>query len=109
EGWVADPKWIAREGIRSFAGQPLKFKGETLGVLAVFGTSLFSREDFRWLRTFADHAAVAIANARAFEQLDRLKRQLEAENEYLHDEIRETLHFTQIIGQSAALRKVLEQ
>jgi transcriptional regulator with GAF, ATPase, and Fis domain len=109
ESWVADPGWIRREGICSFAGQPLIFRGETLGVLAVFSQTIFSPEDFKWLRTFADHAAVAIANARAFEELDRLKNQLQAENDYLHEEIRENLHFGAIVGESAALRKVLEQ
>ena len=109
EAWVADRSWIKGEGIKSFAGQPLVFRGETLGVLAVFSRLVFSEEDFKWLRTFADHAAVAIANARAFEELDRLKNQLQAENEYLHEEIRDSLHFGTIIGQSAALKKVLEQ
>src|SRR5690606_16870871 len=37
------------------------------------------------------------------------KHQLEAENAYLQEEIRDTLHFGQIVGQSPALRKVLEQ
>jgi len=109
ESWIADPVWMREEGIRSFAGQPLIFRGEVLGVLAVFGRTAFTPEQFAWLRTFADHAAVAIANAKAFEELDRLRRRLEAENEYLHDEIRETLHFGEIVGQSACLRKVLEQ
>lgn len=109
EPWIADPTWIKREGIRSFAGQPLIFRGETLGVLAVFSRTVFSPEDFAWLRTFADHAAVAIANARAFEELDHLKNRLQAENDYLHEEIRDTLHFGSIVGESAALRKVLEQ
>jgi GAF domain-containing protein len=64
EDWIAEPDWIRDEGIQSFAGQPLIFHGETLGVLAVFSRVQFSEEDFLWLRTFADHAAVAIANAR---------------------------------------------
>jgi hypothetical protein len=34
--WIARPEWAAGEHIRSFAGQPLVFGGETLGVIAVF-------------------------------------------------------------------------
>jgi transcriptional regulator with GAF, ATPase, and Fis domain len=109
EEWIADVDWLRREGIKSFAGQPLAFKGETVGVLAVFSRAALSADEFNWLRTFADHAAVAIANARAFDELDRLRKHLEAENEYLHDEIRESLHFGEIVGQSPALKKVLEQ
>jgi transcriptional regulator with GAF, ATPase, and Fis domain len=109
EQWIAEPNWIREEGIKSFAGQPLLFREETLGVLAVFSRIPFSNEDFNWLRTFADHAAVAIANARAFEELGRLQAKLEAENDYLHEEIRDTRQFGEIVGHSAALRKVLEQ
>jgi transcriptional regulator with GAF, ATPase, and Fis domain len=109
ESWVADPGWIKREGIKSFAGHPLVFKGETLGVLAVFGRAAFVPEAFQWLRTFADHAAVAIANAKAFEELERLKRRLEAENEYLQQEIGQTLKMDEIVGQAPSLKKVLQQ
>src|SRR5262249_15009932 len=34
--WIARPEWVQREGIRSFAGQPLLFRDDILGVLAVF-------------------------------------------------------------------------
>ncbi len=109
EEWIADPDWVRREGISSFAGQPLVFRGENLGVLAVFSRASFTGEDFHWLRTFADHAAVAIANARAFEELERLKTRLQAENDYLQEEIRGSQVFGDIVGDSAPLRKVLEQ
>src|SRR5687767_14235315 len=62
EPWVADPEWIRQEQVQSFAGQPLIFRGEVQGVLAVFSRSPFSSDEFAWLRTFADHAAVAIGN-----------------------------------------------
>jgi transcriptional regulator with GAF, ATPase, and Fis domain len=107
--WVADPEWVRREGIQSFAGQPLICRGDVLGVLAVFSRAKFSDEDFSWLRTFADHAAVAIWNARAFDELNRLRSHLELENEYLNEEVKQALHFGDIVGSSGALRKVLEQ
>src|SRR5688500_5127047 len=107
--WVADPDWMRREGIQSFAGQPLIFRGDVLGVLAVFSRAKFTDEEFRWLRTFADHAAVAIWNARAFDELNRLRTHLELENEYLHEEVKQALRFGDIVGASGALRKVLEQ
>lgn len=34
--WTTHPDWVAREGIKGFAGHPLTFRGEVLGVLAVF-------------------------------------------------------------------------
>jgi transcriptional regulator with GAF, ATPase, and Fis domain len=109
QSWVAQPDWIAAEGVRSFAGQPLVFRGETLGVLGVFDRSAFTPEDFAWLRTFADHAAVAIANARAFEEIESLKRRLEQENDYLREEVTAAFGSRDLIGESSALKKVLRQ
>ncbi|MCC7172054.1 MAG: sigma 54-interacting transcriptional regulator [Planctomycetes bacterium] len=105
--WIADPEWIAAEGIVSFAAQPLVARGATLGVLALFDRTRLPDADFRWLRTFADHAAVSIASARAYEEIERLHRQLELENEYLRTEVTEP--FSDIHGSSPALQKVLRQ
>lgn len=107
--WIVRPGWAAREQIRSFAGQPLVFRGETLGVLGIFSRSTIDEADFAWLRTFADYAGVAIANARAFEEIHRLREQLELENAYLRDEVRTGLEFSEIIGASPSLEKVLRQ
>jgi transcriptional regulator with GAF, ATPase, and Fis domain len=103
----ADPNWIASEGITTFAAQPLIARGETLGVLAVFDRAEVAPENFAWLRTFADHAAVAITTARAFEEIARLKQRLELENDYLKTEVE--ADFGEIRGNSPALRKVLAQ
>ena len=83
EEWIADPAWIEREGIRTCAAQPLVFRGEVLGVLALFDRGILDMEALEWLRVFADYAAVSIANARAFEEIDHLQAKLEEENLYL--------------------------
>ena len=107
--WVADPEWIGVENIQAFFGQPLICRGEVLGVLAVFSRAKLEEGEVGWLRTFADHAAVAIWNARAFDELNRLRSQLELENEYLTEEVKQALQVGDIVGGSGALRKVLEQ
>jgi transcriptional regulator with GAF, ATPase, and Fis domain len=107
--WIARPEWARQEEILSFAGQPLVFRGEILGVLAVFSRVQMGASDFDWLRTFADHAAVAIANARAFDELALLRQQLEMERDYLREEVKEALAFGTIVGESPALRTVLHQ
>jgi transcriptional regulator with GAF, ATPase, and Fis domain len=107
--WVARPEWARRESMVSFAGQPLIYRGETLGVLAVFSRAEIAPSEFDWLRIFADHAAIAITNARALDEVARLRHQLELERDYLRQEVREALAFGEIVGQSAALRGVLEQ
>jgi transcriptional regulator with GAF, ATPase, and Fis domain len=75
--WLREPEWALREGVSNFAGQPLVFRGETLGVLAIFSRDRLTSADMSALRTFADHAAASLANARAFEEIARLKNQLE--------------------------------
>ncbi|MFQ5449317.1 MAG: sigma-54 interaction domain-containing protein [Nitrospinaceae bacterium] len=45
----------------------------------------------------------------AYEEIDRLRKQLERENAYLREEVRSELAYGQIIGQSAPLRKMLRQ
>ena len=105
--WTSYPDWVAREGIEGFAGHPLIFRGEVLGVLAVFSRQPISMQNFQWLGLFADQAAVAIANAKAFEEIENLRQRLELENEYLRSEVKE--NFGGFVGGSAALRKILEQ
>jgi GAF domain-containing protein len=79
--WVVRPEWVKQEAIRSFAGHPLKFGKEVLGVLGVFSRAQLSENDFSWLGMFADGAAIAITNARRFEEIERLRAKLELENE----------------------------
>jgi transcriptional regulator with GAF, ATPase, and Fis domain len=105
--WTKHPEWIAREGINGFAGHPLVFRGKVLGVLGVFSRNLISQQQFRWLLLFADQAAVAIANARAFEEIESLREKLQLENEYLRSEVKQNLGG--FVGKSPALQKVLEQ
>ena len=107
--WVGRDNWLHREGVRSFVGHPLRFRGEILGVLGVFTQEALGAEKVGWLRLFAHQAAVAIANARAFEEIERLHRQLQLENEYLRHEISAAHGFGEIVGESQALRKVMEQ
>ncbi|HEX6307456.1 MAG TPA: sigma 54-interacting transcriptional regulator [Longimicrobiales bacterium] len=106
--WIARPEWARRERIRSFGGQPLMFRGETLGVLGVFSRDRIDDRMFTWLRTFADHAAVAIAHARALAEIERLKEQLELENMYLRVDVRGNAP-AGMIGSSPALQQVVEQ
>lgn len=106
--WIARPDWVRRERISSFGGQPLIFNDAILGVLGVFSREPCNRRTFAWLRTFADHAAIAIAHARALTEIERLKEQLELENIYLREDVRSDAP-AGIVGNSPALRKVLEQ
>ncbi len=107
--WIARPKWAAEEGIHGLGAQPLEFRGEVLGVLAVFTRTLATEEWVGWLRVIADHVASAIVNARAFEEIESLKERLELENAYLKEEVVAAHAFGEIVGASPALEKIERQ
>jgi transcriptional regulator with GAF, ATPase, and Fis domain len=109
QDWVVRPDWVRAEGIGGFAGQPLLHRGEVLGVLAVFGRGKIGGECMAWLRLIADHAAAAIATARAFEEIEKLRKRLELENEYLREEVTQSGIFGELVGQSPSLGAVARQ
>jgi len=89
---ATDPGWVWQEEemwMRSYVGAPILVSGVTVGVLNVGGTQpgQFGSADARRLQAFADHAAVAIGNARLFEQA----RQEIAERKRAEEELQHTL------------------
>ena len=107
DSWIVRPEWAQREGISSFAGYPLIFRDNLLGVIGVFSRRPLDDQEFTWLGVFANHAAVAIANARAFEEVEKLQRRLQGENEYLQEQVQQAFEFGEILGRSNALSEVL--
>jgi transcriptional regulator with GAF, ATPase, and Fis domain len=107
--WMARPDWVKQESIRGFHGQPIVYQDEILGVLALFSRTPVPDDAPTWLRMVADHVAVAIANARAFEEIGRLKAQLELENTFLKEEVLEAQAFGEIVGQGPAMANLVNQ
>ncbi len=101
------PEWALRQGIVSASVQPLAFRDEVLGVVAVSSRRVATQADFDTVRIIADHAAAAIAHARAFDQIQALRARLEMENTYLKEEVERG--FGDLVGRSPALRQVLDQ
>ncbi len=69
--------------LRSILCVPMKLKDEIIGVMFVdnrIHTGLFKESDLELLSAFADQAAMAINNARLFDQLQDANRDLEAAN-----------------------------
>jgi transcriptional regulator with GAF, ATPase, and Fis domain len=104
---VAD--WLKAEGIRGFVAVPLVHKGKVLGVLGSFERSNPPSELLEFGRVVAEHIAGAIVIARSFEEIQRLKSQLEQHNAYLREEVVEAKAFGDLVGQSAALSQVVSQ
>jgi len=103
--WFIRQDWAALEQIRGFAGHALVHKGKILGVLGVFTREPLYEQDFAWLKMFADQAAVAIANARAFEDLVRAEAAQRERELQLHQ-----LRLRQVAGyMQAKLEERLEE
>jgi transcriptional regulator with GAF, ATPase, and Fis domain len=108
--WVRDPAWAESEGLASFTGHALMFRGQPLGVLAVFRRIPADDDCYNWLRTMASAAAVAIANARAFEENEALRRELELERDYLREEVQDSGSFGEIpLDLQSKLLRVLQE
>ena len=106
---IADKAWVDEHGLHAFAGYPLVFRDEVLGVLGVFAREPFSGPEFGDLQIFADQAATAIRNAQLFAEIARLNERLARENAYLQEELRAEGGFDEIIGTSAPLRAMLRE
>ena len=69
--------------IRSWLGVPLLFKDKVIGMIALDKTTVnyYTEEDARLAMTFAIQAAVALENARLYEEIRQRAAQLEATSE----------------------------
>ncbi len=65
------PDETKKEGIRSVFGLPLQIKGKAVGVLHVYASApyRFTADDEEFLTALANQGAIAIENARLFQQL----------------------------------------
>ncbi|MGO8816002.1 MAG: sigma 54-interacting transcriptional regulator [Terriglobia bacterium] len=99
------------EGLRSGCIVPLVTANRTLGTLSLSSlrTGAFNQEDVDLLMRVANQVAIAIENALAYREIAELKNKLADEKLYLEEEIRTEYTFEEIVGESAALKRVLSQ
>src|SRR6266478_3530605 len=119
-----DKRWprlqeLARPyGVQSFCWLPLTTARRRLGTLTFSckQPAAYDEADMGFLQLVANQVAVAVENALAFQEIEAafreiqaLKDQLAKENAYLEEEVRTGHNFGEIVGDSAALRRVLKQ
>ncbi len=99
------------EGFRSLCCVPLVRPKGALGVLVLGSTrkNAFQPEDLDLLMQVASQFALALENHRAAVQIESLKDRLAEEKAYLEGELRSQGMFEEIVGDSPALKKVLDQ
>jgi formate hydrogenlyase transcriptional activator len=107
---TADPLASA-EGLKSLYHLPLISRERVLGVLSLASSveNAFAEGDAAFLVQVANQIALAVENAIAYGEIASLKDKLAQEVIYLQDEIRTELKFEEIVGASAALRRVLAE
>jgi formate hydrogenlyase transcriptional activator len=101
----------AKSGIKANCHLPLTSRNRRLGVLSLGRKEPkpFTDADLEFLGLIANQVAIAVENAIAYREIAELKDRLAQEKVYLEDEIRSELNFHEIVGRSAALKKVLQQ
>jgi formate hydrogenlyase transcriptional activator len=104
-------KRFVAAGVRSCCIVPLVSHDRTLGTLSVgsLRENAFGQEDAELLGQIANQVAIAVENVIAFRKIEALKNKLEEEKLYLEEEIRDERYFEDIIGNSSALRRVLQE
>jgi formate hydrogenlyase transcriptional activator len=100
---------VRAEALESGCALPLISRGQTLGVLTMGSRvqNSIRPEDVAFLLRAAGQVAIAIENRLAYREVAELKDKLAQEKLYLEDEIRGEIDFEGIVGQSSALRHVL--
>ena len=106
-----DPQIAIKEGLQTLCILPLSRGSRVLGALCLarLQKNAFTQSDVDFLSQITGQIAIAIDNALAYRQISELKDQLTQEKLYLEGELRSEMNFEEIIGNSAALRKVLRQ
>ena len=98
-------------GFRSSCNAPLIARDLALGsvVVASRQEGAFTDADADFLSHIASQLALAVENAVQYRQIEGLKNKLASEKLYLEEEIKAEYNFGEIVGQSRALKNVLEQ
>jgi len=102
---------LVAEGLQSLCCVPLMRPKGPLGVFVLGSTrkDAFQADDLGLINQVAAQLAVAIENHRAASEIEQLKRRLGEERKYLEGENKNEGIFSEIVGDSIALRKVLDQ
>jgi phosphoserine phosphatase RsbU/P len=93
---------------RAIVGLPLKMGQQVVGVMTISRAQPFSKTELHPLYLLADHAAIAIENARLYEALQKANDELEARVKERTAEIEAIWQASLILTASLELPQVLE-
>ena len=98
-------------GLQSLCLLPLISRGRVIGSLNLgrLRAGSFSREEVEFLTQVTNQIAIGVENALNYKQVTDAQERLVRERNYLNEEIRTEYDFEAMVGESAALRRVLKQ
>jgi len=110
-GWEPLHAHIVASGVRRFCNAPLRAPHRLVGVLSLgrLTPDPFTPDVLGRISQVAAQLAIGLENAMAFDEIATLKERLARENVYLQEEIRGRNQFEEIIGESRALQRVLDE
>ena len=105
----SDEHLLYKAGIRSYVFTPLMLQGHAIGCFNIASTRprAYGAEDVAFLARVAEQMTIAVANAKAYEEVRQLKDKLALENITLKEEISTEHHFFEVVGSHPALVKAL--
>jgi formate hydrogenlyase transcriptional activator len=115
---LPDEKWPfempaspADMALKSGCWIPLVGREGVVGTLNIFSRRAenFTNHDVNLLTQIASQVAVALDNALVYRRISELNERLAKQKLYLEDELKTEFNFEEIIGQSKAIRRVLNQ
>jgi formate hydrogenlyase transcriptional activator len=109
--WPRALERAKRYGVQSSCILPLTTARRRLGTLtfACKQPSAYEAADVSFLQLVAHQVTVSVENALAFQEIEALRDQLSKTNAYLEEEVRTEHNFGEIVGESIALRRVLQE
>jgi formate hydrogenlyase transcriptional activator len=105
-----DASTLLSAAVQAVCCVPLVTRRASLGTLnlASVDPEAFPPEEVELLKQLSSQLAIAVENALAYQEITGIKDQLAGEKQYLEDEIRLEHDFSDIIGDSPALKRVLQ-
>ena len=109
--WTHARRFFADMGLRSYYCVPLLTRGRAVGVLNLGSRkeNALNDHDVELLQHIGMQIAIAVENTLAYQEISVLKNKLASEKLYLEEEIRTEHNFSEIVGQSAELKTILQQ
>src|SRR5579863_2907636 len=107
---ASDPPTLWSADSQSVCCVPLVTRRGSLGTLNVASADpeAFTPDELELLKQISTQLAIAVENALAYQEVTAIKNQLAEEKQYLEAEIRLEHDFSEIIGDSVALKRVLQ-